>query len=284
MRRFRIVTAVLGVTLVSVPAAAHHEAIFGPQSSVVMGSPNYLTLQGFSRQTGTSDDRTQESTYLIGGGVSPFPSVPLSFALTLPVSHIVEIDRGSSTVGPEDAILGARYRLDITSLQKKFERDANYVMGMAAAEFPTGTVDHDAFHGPMDFMFAALGSVEIGQFSAVAYGMYRLHGSSGGNKAGDNLFAGAGLAYTPWDDPVTERLISFQLALSHETYFRNRAGGATVQDSGGWEMLVQPTVVWGPGSNLLVFATTGVPVVRRFRDPLQQDRWRVGAGITYLFR
>lgn len=52
--------------------------------------------------------------------------------------------------------------------------------------------------------------------------------------------------------------------------------------TGGWEILLHPTVVWGPGGDVLLFAMGSIPVVRSFRNEAQQDRWRVGAGVIYL--
>jgi len=284
MKRFLLFFTLLAATLAPSVALAHHEAIFGFQSALVLSAPAFVSLQGFSRQTGISSDRTQETTFALSGGVTPFSSVPLSFTLVMPASNISEIDRSTSKTAPEDAVVGARYRFDLTSLQKKFERDGNYVLVMAGAEFPNGSMDHDAFHGPMDFMFAGVGALEISAFTVTGFGVYRLHGASGGDKPGNQLFFGGGFGYTPWDDPVTEKLVSLQLGWSYETYFRDREAGVTVQDSGGSELLLHPTLVMGPGSNLLLFALVSVPVARSFRDPLQQDRWRVGTGVTYLFR
>jgi hypothetical protein len=265
-------------------ASAHHEAIFGPQSSLVLSVPSFVSLQMFSRQTGVSNNRTQETTGLVSAGLTPLHNVPLSLSLIAPASHIVELDGSASKIGPEDVILGARYRLDFAALKERWGREGNFAMGMVAAELPTGNIDHPAFDGPMDFMFAGLGSLERGPFSAIAYAFYRMHGTApGDNKAGDNLFLGSGFAYTPWDDPSTERLISFQLGMSYETYFRDRVAGATDEATGGWGLLLHPTVVWGPGGHFLLFAVLSVPAVQDYGDPLQQDRWRVGAGAMYVF-
>jgi hypothetical protein len=152
-------------------------------------------------------------------------------------------------------------------------------MGMAAAELPTGNMDHRAFHGPVDGMFALLGSLERGAFSGIGYGFYRLNGSDAGTKKGDNLIFGGGLAYTPVDG---HQILSFQLGASYELYARDELAGADVAASGGEELLLHPTVVYGRGP-VLVFAVVSVPVQRSFRDPVQQDRWRAGFGVTYVF-
>ena len=179
---FATVTAALAA-LAATPARAHHEAIFGPQSSLVLSAPSYASVQTFSRQLGTAGARTQESTMLLSAGVTPVRSVPLSFSLALPMSSIDTLDGdAASRRGLEDAILGVRYRLDLTGLQERFGKDGNYVMGMAAVEVPTGSVDHAAFRGPLDGMVAATAGIERGPLSWNGYGFYRAHGrdSAGG--------------------------------------------------------------------------------------------------------
>jgi NAD(P)-dependent dehydrogenase (short-subunit alcohol dehydrogenase family) len=269
--------------LLPAAAAAHHEAIFGPQSSLVLSAPGFVSFQSFSRQLGAAA-RTQETTALISAGITPFREAPLSLSFIAPASHIAEIDGAGFQLGPEDVIFGARYRLDFTWLQERSEREGNFLMAMAAAEFPTGTIDHPFLDGAFDFMAAALASVEWAAFSAIAYGFQRINGADrGGDKPGDSLFLGGGLAWTPWDDPANERLLSLQLGFSHEIYFRDRIAGAEDDASGGWAFLLHPTVVWGPGGHFLLFALVSLPVAQEFRDAGSTERWRAGVGAVYLF-
>jgi hypothetical protein len=190
---------------------------------------------------------------------------------------------GAARRGLEDAILGVRYRFDLTRLQERFGKDGNYLMGMAALELPTGSVDHAAFRGPLDGMLAATTGVERGPLSWNGYAFYRRHGmDSAGVRAGDNLFLGGGMAYTPFDDPVRERLVSLQLGVSYEIYMRATAGGAPVADTGGRGLYLHPTVVWGPGGRILLFGTTSLPALEDYRNAADNNRWRVGAGIILL--
>lgn len=274
----------ISTVALSAPARAHHEAIFGPHSSTVLSAPAFASLQTFSRQLGTAGARTQESTMLLSAGVTPFRSVPLSVSAILPASSIDTLDgAGAARRGLEDAILGVRYRFDLTRLQERFGKDGNYLMGMAALELPTGSVDHAAFRGPLDGMLAATTGVERGPLSWNGYAFYRRHGmDSAGVRAGDNLFLGGGMAYTPFDDPVRERLVSLQLGVSYEIYMRATAGGAPVADTGGRGLYLHPTVVWGPGGRILLFGTTSLPALEDYRNAADNNRWRVGAGIILL--
>jgi hypothetical protein len=277
------ISTVAVVALAAAPARAHHEAIFGPHSSLMLSAPSFASLQTFSRQLGTADARTQESTLVLSIGLTPFRSVPLSFSATLPASSIDTLNgAGGSQRGLEDAIIGARYRWDLTGLQQRFGKDGNYVLAMGAVELPTGSVDHPAFSGPLDGMTALVAGIERGPLSWNGYGLYRRHGTdAAGARAGDNLFLGGGMAYTPFDDPVREKLISLQLGVSYEIYARDTEAGAAVAASGGRGLYVHPTVVWGPGGRILVFAMTSLPVVETYRDAADNNRWRVGAGVVF---
>ena len=283
-RTLVVVVGMLSTVALAAPARAHHEAIFGPQSSLVLSAPSFASVQTFSRQLGTAGARTQESTMLLSAGVTPFRSLPLSVSAALPMSSIDTLDGADgSRRGLEDAILGVRYRLDLAGLQERFGKDGNYVMGMAAVELPTGSVDHAAFHGPLDGMVAATVGIERGPLSWNGYGFYRGHGrDAGGARAGHNLFAGGGMAYTPFDDPARERLVSLQLGLSYEMYGRSTVDGAAVPDTGGRGLYLHPTVVWGPGGRVLLFGTTSLPVFEAYRNAADNNRWRAGAGIIFL--
>ena len=278
---------VLGLSTVALaaPARAHHEAIFGPQSSLVLSAPTFASVQTFSRQLGTAGARTQESTMLLSAGVTPLRSVPVSVSLALPMSSIDTLDgQAASRRGLEDAILGVRYRFDLTGLQQRFGKDGNYLMGLAAVEVPTGSVDHATFRGPLDGMLAATAGIERGPLSWISYAFYRRNGTdSAGARAGDNLFLGAGMAYTPFDDPARERLLSFQLGLSYEIYARSTLAGAPVADSGGSGIYLHPTLVWGPGGRILLFASMSLPAFEDYRNTADNNRWRVGLGIIFLF-
>jgi hypothetical protein len=273
------------VVLLSIPSAAraHHEAIFGPQSSLMFSSDGFASLQAFSARLGRAPDRTQESTLVLSGGVSPFRSVPVSLSLLVPVTLVAPLDGGERRLGAEDAVLGARYRLDLTGLQRRFDRSGNFVLGMAGIEVPTGTL-HDGFlRGSFGWMGAALASLERGPWSAISYVFYHRHLPHHGETHGSNLFAGTGVAFSPWDDPATGRLLSVQLGASYELATPDRLDGRDVPGTGGWSVLAHPTAVVSPGGHVLLFALASIPLVQRYDAPAAEPRWRVGAGVIYLF-
>lgn len=262
---------------------AHHEAIFGPQSSLVLSADRFLSLQVFGRELGTTDSKTRETTTLVSAGIRLSKQRPLTFTAILPYSWISE--RGKAgTSGGEDVVLGLRYRQDLKGLQEKWGREGNFVMGMGAFELNNGTVDHRAWTGPVEPMAAVLGSLERGKWSAIGYSVVRLNvEDSAGNKDGNNVFLGGGLAYTPNEDLQTGRLISYQTGLSFEHYAHDRVKGQSAPNTGGNELLLHPTVVYSPGHNLLLFGIVSAPLWRNVEDTAQQDTFRFGSGVVYAW-
>lgn len=261
------------------PASAHHEAIFGPQSSLVLSAPAFLSAQMFSRKTRGS----RETTGLISAGFSPFAPVPLSFTVIVPATELERSD-GTSKLAREDVIVGTRYKLDLTGLQRKTGKDGNFLMGVAAVDLPTGNLDHKSFDGPLVTQAAALGSLEGSVFSGIAYGYWRRAGPyADGSQKGQNLFLGTGFAWTPYDDEQAGRLFSLQLGLSYEIYARDDGpGGVLRQATGGTELLAHPTVVFAPGGRWLFFTVVSLPLLRQMRDPATEDQFRIGLGALFL--
>lgn len=264
-------------------ASAHHEAIFGPQSSLVLSADKFVSLQVFSRELGTPDSKTRETTTLVSAGVRVSKRLPLTFSAIVPYSWISERGQARAS-GAEDIVLGLRYRHDLKGLQEKWDREGNFLMGMGAFELNNGTIDHPAWTGPLDTMGAVLGSLERGKWSAIGYAVARFNvEDSDGNKNGDNFFAGGGFAYTPNEDSQTGRLFSYQAGWSFEHYSRNRVNGQPDPNTGGDALLIHPTVVYSPGHGLLLFGIVSVPVWRDFKDSAAQDRYRFGTGAVYAW-
>jgi hypothetical protein len=258
----RLATAL--TILIAAPAVhAHHEAIFGPQSSLVLSAPGFVSAQTFSRR---KKDGVQETTGLISAGAQPFGGIPLSLTAILPATYSNE-----PRFSMEDAIVGARYRFDLEGLKHATGKDGNFLLAMAGVELPTGNTDHAAFDGPVNGLGAVLGSLEAGAFSGIGYGFFKQNGDNG-----SDVFAGTGLAWTPWDDVVTGRLLSLQLGLS----FERRLPKSGVD--GVSRFIAHPTLVWGPAADFLVFAVVSVPVTQR-GNPEEQDSYRVGGGAMFLF-
>src|SRR5262249_22537523 len=157
-------------------------------------------------------------------------------------------------------------------------KGGNFALVSAAAEFPTGNKDYAPFHGPMNFIGAGMAGLEKGEFSVVALGYYRLNTrDSTSSKKGDNFLLALGGGYTPIDKP--DAMLSFQLGVGDEVHLRDVDHAGTVDASGGWELLVSPTIVGSPVAHLRLFALVSLPVAQSYRSDAQTDRWRLGAGL-----
>jgi hypothetical protein len=232
------ISLVTGLVLQPALANAHHEAIFGPQSSLILSADKFVSFQVFGRELGTDRSRTHETTTLMSAGVRVSTRHPLTFTAILPYSWISEPGQ-ARTSGVEDVVLGLRYRHDLKGLQQKWDREGNFLMGMGAFELNNGTIDHRAWAGPLDSMGAVLGSLERGKWSAIGYTVARFNvEDSEGDKDGDSLFGGGGLAYTPNESFQSGRLLSYQAGWSFEHYARGRVKGQPDPNTGGNEMLI----------------------------------------------
>jgi hypothetical protein len=248
-----------------------------------LSADKFVSLQVFGRELGTPDSETYETTTLVSAGVPLSRERPLTFTAIVPYSWISE--RGKrGTSGTEDIVLGLRYRHDLKRLQENWDREGNFIMGMGAFELNNGTIDHRSWTGPVEPMAALLGSLEWGKWSTIGYSVMRFNvEDSEGNKDGDNLFLGGGLAYTPNENFRTGRLISYQAGWSLEHYGPDHVNGQRAPNTGGNEFLLHPTLVYSPGHNLLFFGIISVPVWRDFRDIAAQDAYRFGTGVVYAW-
>jgi hypothetical protein len=279
IRRVVLVGSMLAACTVTRHASAHHEAIFGPQSSLVLSAPGFVSVQGFTKNLGTAGQTSQETTFVLSGGVTPFSSLPVSFALTLPAS--VVSDGGNVRKGFENAVFGVRYRLDFQDLQRRWGKDGNFAMAIGAVEPPTGTMDYSAFRGPFNYLAGVIVSLERGVFGTSFFSLYRREGpDSLGDKKGDEVILGGGVAYTPLDHPG--RMLSFQLGMSEENHRRSVLAGQTVADSGGYEWMLTPAIVCSPHPHLQLFGLFSFPLSEGMRDETERSRWRAGLGIVYL--
>lgn len=274
-------------------AWAHHEALFGPQSSLASEATTFASLQTHTHATGTDGQSGVETTFIASGGFSPIPGIPLGVTFVQPFTYQTSSAKAApESTGPfttcdgcfrrENVLVSLQYRFDIKSLQKRFGKDGNFALASAALELPTGNKDYPALTGPFNSMFAGMAGLEKGEWSTVALGYYRLNTRDAtSSKKGDNLLTALGGAWTPIDEP--NRMLSLQFGLGYEHHYPDVASGARVQPSGGRELLASPTIVVMPARGLRLFAYVSLPVVQQYGDAGQVDRWRAGVGAFYSF-
>ena len=214
------------------PVFAHHEAIFGSQSSAILSPGTFVSAQIFDRENGRGDDKHRETITVFSAGVRPVKKMPLSVAVVVPITFASALG-GPSSHGLEDALVSARYRFEADRLAASLGLEEGYAMGVGGLEIPTGTLDHAFGRGPVGEIAAGLVSLEKRPFAAIAYVYYHHAGVYDGERSSGNVFAGTGVAWTPIDDDASGKLFSLQLGLSHERTFAAEHDGIALTDSGG---------------------------------------------------
>jgi hypothetical protein len=275
----------------STSASAHHEALFGPQSSLAVEASGFVSLQTHYHAYGIGGTRTQETTFIASAGLSPIAEVPWTITLVQPFTYqTTRAPSAPGTTGPfsacdgclarENNLVATSYRFDLSSLQRAWGKAGNFVLVSAALEPPTGNKDYPTFKGPFNFIGAAMIGFEWQRFSAVGLGYYRRDTPDAtSSKKGDNFLVGLGLAYTPIETP--DAMLSFQVGVGDEYHFADVDHGSDV--GGGNELLVSPTVVVAPLAHLRLFALVSLPVAQSYRADYEVDRWRAGLGAIYSF-
>ena len=257
------------------PVSAHHEAIYGAQSSLAISADRYASIQVFSKQTGPRGERTQETTTVFGTGFSPGKG-PISLSFVLPFS-VIAAPGGPFTGGIENTVVAARYRVGIPALDRALGADSS-AMAIGGVEFPTGTVDYDFFDGPPALVTGGVLGVERRPVSVLAYGVVHRYAERHGVTDSGNTFLGAGIAWTPIDDEPAGKLLSLQVGVSHERTLREEAAGVAVDNTGGWAVMVNPTLVFATGPRTLVYVSATAPLADHWRNTLERERFRLGAG------
>lgn len=281
------------VALGSAPrhAFAHHEALFGPQSSLAVESEGFVSLQAHEHVFGVGSQYDQETAYIVSAGISPFRAIPWSFTLVQTYTYENARSPQGDGTGPlsscggcvarENLLASTSYRFDFTGLQRTTGKDGNFALLSAAIEPPTGEKDYAPFHGPVNYILAAMAGVEWSHFAAVGLGYYRLNSTDDtGSKKGNNWLAGLGFAYTPVDEPG--RMLSLQIGLAGEVHDPDVIGGSALV-SGGWELFASPTLVWMPAERTRFFMYVSLPVAQDYKADYQVDQWRAGLGVIYSF-
>lgn len=280
-RRLQLSMMLPLLLFVSSPAYAHHEAIFGPQSSAVLSAGQFASAQVFTRETGDEGDRRRQTTTVFSAGMQPFKR-PLSVALVVPVSFIGATGTSGGRTGIEDVLIGARYRMESQQFTEALGLDESYFMGVGGLEIPTGTIDHAFGRGAPGAIAAGLMSIERRPFSLIGYGYYHHTGVYQGSRESGNVFFGTGGAWTPIDDLQTGRLVSVQVGLSHERTFAQEQNGMALPNSGGSGLFVHEGLVWGVNEHVQLFALLSLPITQQWRAPEDRQRLRFGAGTILI--
>jgi hypothetical protein len=281
------VLVAIGLSLVGASrAAAHHEAMFGPQSSAVLTPGIFLSAQIFDKEEGQGDQKRRELTTVYSAGFTPFKTQPLSIAFVLPITFTSGVPDPSTpdskSRGFEDTLLSVRYRLETKGLTSSLGLDQSYVMGVGGVEFPTGTIDHPFGEGAYGSIAAALFSVEKRPIAVMGYFYYHHRGTYNGLRDSGNAFAGTGVAWTPIDDEVRGKLFSLQLGASYERTFPSEQNGMTVLESGSSGVFLHPGIVFSTTSSLQFFGLVSLPLTQQWNSVVDRQRFRIGSGVIWI--
>ena len=267
----------------SIAARAHHEAMFGPQSSAVLSPGMFISAQAFDRENGRGRIRHRETTTVFSSGVRPFKMNPLSMALVVPITR--EGYTGiTATTRFEDPLISARYRVNADGVAKALGVQESYVMGVGGIEVPLGNKDHPSGHGPIGEIAAGLFSVEKRPIAGIAYAYYHHTGQyDNGTRQSGNVFTGTGVAYTPIDNDAEGKLFSLQLGLSYERTFAVEEQGRPLPTSGSSGVFMHPGIVFSTNPHLQVFALVSLPLTQTWNSINDRQLFRLGVGTIFIF-
>jgi hypothetical protein len=270
------------------PSFAHHEAMFGPQSSAVLSPGIFISAQLFDKETGKDDQQRRETTTVYSAGFKPMKKQPLSIAFVLPMTFASGATDPSSpdaaSHGFEDAVVTARYRVEAPGVGSALGFDSSYVMGVGGIELPTGTFDHPFGKSAFGQIAAGLFSVEKRPFAAIAYVYYHHRGVYDGTRDSGNAFAGGGLAYTPIDDEANGKLFSLQLGVSYERTFAAEENGVPLPDSGASGVFMHPGVVVAVTPTVQIFGLVSLPLTQEWNSVVDRQRFRIGTGVIWILK
>jgi hypothetical protein len=288
MRRAYVSVILAGALFSARPASAHHEAMFGPQSSSVLSPGIFLSAQVFDKEEGKDNQKRRETTTVYSVGFKPLKKQPLSIAFVLPVTFASGApdpsQPGAANRGFEDTVLTARYRVEADTVASALGLDQSYVMSVGGIEMPTGTFDHPFGKGAFGEIAAGLFSVEKRPLAAIAYVYYHHRGEYNGVRDSGNTFAGGGLAYTPIDNEANGKLFSLQLGVSYERTFPSEENGVPEADSGASGVFIHPGVVFSMTPSLQFFGLVSLPLTQQFNSIVDHQRFRLGTGIIWILR
>lgn len=245
---------------------AHHEAIFGPQSAALIlkrrfvSTQYYLTSQGQHRE---DYRRSHIGVLSVGVGVGQ----RWSLGATLPIEAEREADGGGS-IGVHDPVLSLRYLPDVG-------QDRNMI-AVFTFEPPASPLEHRAVGFGSGLIYGA----EKGHWSGIVYGLGRTeHSFDRGEKRGNRLFLGSGLAFEAARLPFSP-----QLGFSWERVGRRRESGSPVEDSKTSALMIHPTFSKTLAHETIqTFFVVSLPVAQWSGRGEGWQRWRIATGVVWAF-
>jgi len=244
--------------------AAHHEAIFGPQSAALLGKPGYVSVQYYFTNEGQRPaDLIHSNIGVVGAGTRI--KGPWGVSLAMPF----EIQGGSpqAVQGLHDPVVGLRYMPSV-GMNKNF-------IATLTVEPPATSLEVRSF----GVSGGALYSSEKGHWSSVLYTLARTeHSFEAGRKRGNRFFAGGGLAFEAKSLPISP-----QLGMSWEHTGPKIEGGKAVTDSRTNAIMLHPTIVRTfHDERYSTFFVVSLPAAQ-WSGHEGWQRWRIATGMVWTF-
>ena len=243
---------------------AHHEAIFGPQSSVLISEKRFVSTQYYLTNEGR---RPIPQAHSHIGVVTVGTSLGRrwSVAATLPL-EVERSPKEENASGLQDLVIGFRYFPELGP--------GKWTAAVLTVEPPTGNLEHRAVGLGGGLIYG----IEKGHWSTIVYGLGRTETSlEAGEKRGNRLFLGGGLAYE------TEALpFSPQLGLSWERTGRRREEGLRVPGSNSSALMIHPTLTKSLHHSVQLFFVISLPVAQWSGNEGWQ-RFRAATGMVWGF-
>lgn len=219
--------------------ASGHGPTFGASPQLVWEGGTEITLEiERAREDAISGQVTEQA---VGIELEYGLTEDLELALDLPYAWRDE--QGSEAAGLGDVGIGARYRF-----YKKFLPRASWqAAGFLEAELPTGnqSVSLGLGSGSTSITAGITGAYQGRRWLAFAGGIYRLHTEGDDDfEAGDRQRLDLALGLRPWLTGYRAPDTVLLLETNFEHADRDRLGGRTLEDTGGWQLFVSPGVFW----------------------------------------
>jgi hypothetical protein len=255
----------LGVLVAALPVHAHHEAVFGPQSTALLTHPRFVSTQYYFTHEGRDPAvKTRSHIPVLSFGL-PIKG-PWSMTVTLPF-EVSTNSLGENSKGVQDVVLGVRYRRMLAGNQS--------LMALGTFDLPTSSIEHRAF----GFGAGLLYNNEWEHWAMNLYSLARTeHTFDAGEKRGNRILFGTGLAYAHEKVPFSP-----QIGFSWEHLTRGRQGGVLVPGSNTSALMVHPAInKTFRDETIQIFNVVSIPVKQWSGDEGWQ-RWRFATGLLWTF-
>jgi len=244
--------------------AAHHEAIFGPQSTTLIAHKRFVSTQYYFVNEGQAP---AESSHSHIGIISASTGLGRRWSVSAALPFEIQGGSSESVQGVHDPVFAARYFADV---------GANKMLVAAiTVEPPASSLEVRALGTGAGIIYGA----ERGHWSGIAYALGRTeHSFQQGQRRGNRFFVGGGVAFE------AERLpFSPQLGLSYERTGPRHEDGVALDDTRISAVMLHPTIVKTcRDERYSVFLVGSAPVAQWSGNDGWQ-RYRIATGITWSF-